>query len=930
MEFGLLGPLRIGVGGHAVAPGPAKHRILLATLLLSAGHPVPMSELVDAVWGSAPPTNPRKTVRIYVARLRTWLEEAAPGLGACIVTCPDGYRIDVGAEQVDVLRFRRRLDDADRAAELSDPDNEAAALADALAEWRGAPLSDVPSELLQQEVVPRLNEERLRALDRRIDIGLRRGRHTELVGELTTLTAQYPMRERLWAQLMTALHGSGRRADALATYQTARRHLADELGVDPGEELQRLHLSILTDRRPTPGGDPVGLPVPRQLPPDVHGFTGRDDEITGLDALLDAGRTGTGTVVVSAIAGTAGVGKTALAVHWARRVADAFPDGQLWVNLRGYHPGQATTPGRALTGFLRVLGVPGEQIPLDLDEQTALYRSLLDGRRMLVVLDNARSSEQVRPLLPGAPGCFVVVTSRNQLTGLIAAEGARSLVVDLLRVDEARRLLAHRLGADRIAAEPSAADEIVRWCARLPLALAIAAARAATRPTFPLETLAAQLRDETTRLDMFASDGPGTDARAVFSWSYQALSPAAARLFRLLGRCPGPDISAAAAASLVASSMPHTASWLAELCGANLLTEHAPGRYSSHDLLRTYANELAHSHDDETERNAGLHRLLDHYLHTGYAAARLLNPHRHPITLDRPQPGVAPENLADYEHALSWFTSEHAVLLAVIEQAATAGFDAHVWQVAWATTDYLYRRGYWHDWLTAQHTALEAAQRLSDESAQAMAHRILGMTHALMGRHADAYPHLRTALALYGRLDDPLGSAQTHLNVAALLSRQDRYTDALHHCRQALDGYVAAGDRTGQAQALNGIGWYHAQLGNHRAALSHCERALALQQELGDRNSEASTWDSLGYAHHRLGGHKQAIDCYERAIDLYEQLGIRYYQAVALAHLGDVLHTIGDVDRARTNWHRALTTLDELDHPEADQVRAKLAATGHV
>jgi tetratricopeptide (TPR) repeat protein len=470
------------------------------------------------------------------------------------------------------------------------------------------------------------------------------------------------------------------------------------------------------------------------------------------------------------------------------------------------------------------------------------------------------------------------------------------------------------------------ADEIINRCARLPLALTIVAAHAAARPTFPLATLAAQLRDETTRLDVLASDGPATDARAVFSWSYQALSPEAARLFRLLGHCLGPDISAAAAASLASSSIPHTRWQMAELCDAHLLTEHSPDRYAFHDLLRTYANELAHIHDDAVERRTALHRLLDHYLHTGYAAARALNPHRQPITIAPAQPGVTPESVADYEQALAWYTAEHSVLLALVEQAAAAGFDNHVWQFAWATTDFLYRRGYWHDWLATQHAALEAAQRLADQSAQAMAHLFLGMAYAQMGRYADADPHLQTALDLYQRLDDPVGEAQTRINLGAHLSRQDRYAEALHHCRRALEIFVATGNRLGQAQTLNAIGWYHAQLGDHDAALSHCQRALALQQELGDRNSEASTWDSLGYVHHRLGNHQEAVTCYRRAIDLYEQLGIRYYQAVALIHLGDANQTAGDLDRTRTVWQQALGILEELDHPEADRVRAKLRA----
>jgi tetratricopeptide (TPR) repeat protein len=378
----------------------------------------------------------------------------------------------------------------------------------------------------------------------------------------------------------------------------------------------------------------------------------------------------------------------------------------------------------------------------------------------------------------------------------------------------------------------------------------------------------------------------------------------------------------------VGSSPADTRSWLAELCDAHLLTEHTPGRYNCHDLLRTYANELAGRHDDNLELRAALRRLLDHYLHTGYAAARLLNPYRPPITIAPSQPGANPDDLADYEQAAAWFATEHAALLAVIEHAAAAGFDAHAWQIAWTTTDFLYRRGSWHDWLAVQRTALEAAQRLSDRSAQATSHLFLGMAYAQMACFADADPHLHTALDLYEQLGDAIAQARTRLNLSAMLSRQNRYTEALHHSLLALKTPGVGDDPKTLAQTLNAIGWYQAKLGDFAAALSHCQRALALQQELGDRNGEASTWDSIGYVHHQLGNHSQAIDCYQRAIDLYAQLGIRYYEAVALMHLGDTHDATGDLDKARTSWQRALATLDELQHPEADQVRAKLRAVG--
>jgi DNA-binding SARP family transcriptional activator/tetratricopeptide (TPR) repeat protein len=907
--------------------GPPKRRVLLAALLLSAGRPVPVADLTDAIWADAPPDHPRRTVQMYVTRLRTLLEDAEPGAGALVVTSADGYLIDVAVEQVDLLRFERRLADADSAAERSDPDAESAALVGALAEWRGEPLSDVPSELLRREAVPRLRWQRIRAIERRIDLDLRRGRHAEMVDELRTLTAQEPLREPLWAQLMRALDGSGRRSDALAAYQTARHHLADEAGLDPGEELQQLHATILAGRPPDAKA-PVGLPVPRQLPPDVRGFTGRAEQLARLDALLTGGRSAEGVVVISAIAGTAGVGKTALAVHWARQVADRFPDGQLWVNLRGYHPGQAVTPGQALTGFLRALGVPGAKIPIDLDEQTARYRSLMENRRMLVVLDNAHSPEQVRPLLPGAPGCLVLVTSRNRLTSLVAAEAAQPLVLDLLPVDEARRLLAVRLGAERVAAEPEATDEIINRCARLPLALAIAAAHAARRPDFPLATLAAQLRDEGSRLDMLGSGDAATDARAVFSWSYQVLSPAAGWLFRLLGLCPGPHISVPAIASLAALSLSDARALLAELSDAHLVNEYVPGRYGLHDLLRAYAAERALAHDDQADRGAALHRLLDHYLHSGAAAARLLDPRRQAVAIAEPQPGVTAEDFTDLEQALAWYAAEHTALLAMIEHAAAAAFSVHTWQLAWVTSDFLNRRGFWYDFRSTQYKALAAAQRLADQHAQAMAHRYIGKATTNLGQYTEATSHLERAIELFRKVDDQIGEGHAYLDLSGVYEDRGRLTEALDHGRQSLERYVAAGHRRGQARALNTLGWFNARLGDYRTALDQCQRALALQQEVDDDIGAATTWDSLGYAHHRLGHHRQAVDCYGHAIDLFERLGIRFELASTLVNLGDTHRAAGDLEAARDAWRRALTVLEELNHPVTDDVRAKLQAIG--
>jgi len=461
-------------------------------MLLHAGCTVPVGQLAEAVWDTEQPHNPRRAVQLHITRLRKML--ASMTGGDVIVTGADGYRVDVRPDQIDLGRFQRRLERAEQAAKREDLDGEARALAEALAQWRGEPLAGIPSELLEREVVPRLREQWLQTVERRVEVELRRGRYAELIGELRVLTAQYPLRESLWALLMRALFGSGRRADALDAYHTVRRRLADELGIEPGEELQTIHGLVLMGRSQSADEGPALLPpVPRQLPLDVSGFVGRAVELASLDELLADHPGSPAALTVGVIAGIAGVGKTTLAVHWARRVADHFPDGQLWVSLRCHDPSTAVSPDRALTSFLRALGVPEAGVPADADDRASLYRSLMDGRRMLIILDDVVSPQQARPLLPGAPGSLVLITSRNQLSGLVAAEAAHPLVLDPLTRDEAHELLVARLGADRISAEPAAAAEIVRHCAGLPLALTIAASSLAANPRRGLPDLATEV-----------------------------------------------------------------------------------------------------------------------------------------------------------------------------------------------------------------------------------------------------------------------------------------------------------------------------------------------------------------------------------------------------------------------------------------------------
>jgi tetratricopeptide (TPR) repeat protein len=436
--------------------------------------------------------------------------------------------------------------------------------------------------------------------------------------------------------------------------------------------------------------------------------------------------------------------------------------------------------------------------------------------------------------------------------------------------------------------------------------------------------MAAQLRDSGGGLDALDGGDSATDIRAVFSWSYRALGPAAARLFRLLGLHAGPDITAAAAASLAGVPPSDVRPALTELTRAQLIVERAPGRFGCHDLLRAYAADRARAEDTGEQRLAAVHRVLDHYLTTAHAAARLLYPHRDPITLATPQPGVTPESLTDHRQALAWFTAEYPVLLTAVDQAGASGLDTHVWQLAWTLRDYLNWQGRWHDWAATQTAAVDAAGRLGDRSAQAQAHRGLARAYTELGRLDDARTHLTGALELSDRTGDHTAAAHTHIDLAEVHTRRGQHREALDHARAALEPLQTAGHRAGQARALNQLGWCHAQLGNHTEALDRCQQALALHQELGNRWGEAGTWDSLGYAHHQAGQHAKALDCYQHALDLYRDLGDHYGEADVLAHRGDTHRAADNPDAAATDWRHALDIIGQSEHPIADQLRSRL------
>jgi tetratricopeptide (TPR) repeat protein/transcriptional regulator with XRE-family HTH domain len=675
-----------------------------------------------------------------------------------------------------------------------------------------------------------------------------------------------------------------------------------------------------------PGDGADSLPdVPRQLPAAVGGFAGRAVQLGALTGLLDQVGGPGGTVVISAIGGIAGVGKTTLAVRWAHQVAGEFRDGQLYVNLRGFGPGgPPVAPATVVRDFLEALGVPADRVPVQADAQAGLYRSMMAGKRMLVVLDNARDSEQVGPLLPGSSGCLTLVTSRAPLAGLVAAEGARLVPVDVLSPAEARELLALRLGAERVASELAAAEEIVQLTARLPLALSIVAARAAAHPGYRLAALATELRDARGRLDALSGGEVSADVRAAFSWSCERLSEAAERMFRLLSVHPGPEVSIAAAASLAGIGRPQARRALAELTAAGLLTEPAAGRYAFHDLVRAYAAELSGSGDTDGDRAAATHRMLDHYLHTARAARLLVNPTVRPLETPPPQPGVCPEEPGDYARAMKWFAAERPVLLSALSAATRSGFDLHAQQLPTALSAYLQRSGQWQEWEVALHAGLAAAQRRGDVTEQGLAHLDIGCALGQLGRYDEAPVHLHDALRLFVRTDDHRGQGRAHIGISVALGGQRHFDQALVHARQALACYRLAGRTNGQAMALNLMGCVLTELGHHDQSLDCCRRGLELCGETGNRELAALTRDTMGLAYHNHGRYARALACYLQAIRECRELGCRWGEAEALMHLGDTHLACGDAREARRAWRVALAILVDLSHPDADEVRVKL------
>ncbi|MEV1069082.1 BTAD domain-containing putative transcriptional regulator [Streptomyces sp. NPDC050263] len=934
-------------------PGPPLRRTLLALLLAGAGSPVPLPEIVEALWADPPPARAVNMVHRHVGELRRLLEPGLPNRaeGGLLLRSAGGYRLLAPPDSVDLLILRQLVGSARESLRRDDPEQAVEAFADALALRRG-PAAGCPAQAPPHPVFRELDREYDAVVREAAGAALGCGRADRVLPALSGSAARHPLDEGLQALLIRALAATGRRARALEVFRATAARLTDELSVDPGPELlaagrraaapepqpggapgAREPDAVPPDRPGTPPAAPAGpvaLPVrPAQLPPAIPVFAGRNAELERLRALLTAPAPAAPApaVVIGVIGGPAGVGKTALAVRLAHEVADRFPDGQLYVNLRGFDPtAPPLSPQAALRGFLDALGIPAARMPDGLDAQAALYRGLLAGRRLLVLLDNARDAAQIRPLLPGAPGCPVLVTSRDRLTGLVSADGAHPLTLDVLTPAEARSALALRIGAARVSAEPRAVREIVSLTARLPLALAMVAARAAAFPAFPLATLAEQLRAAHGGLEAFRDSDPATDVQAVFSWSYEALGVAAARLFRLLGLHPGPELTVHTAAALAGERVARTRALLTELADAHLLAERSPGRYACHDLLRAYATELVHATENAGERRAAVRRLLDHCLHTAHAAALLFDAPTSVITPVAPAepalPSVRPQPLADEAAALAWLTTERPVLLGAVRLAVDHGLDARVWQFAWTLERLHEHCCHWPEYLALQRTALEAARRLEDPDALAQAHRALGRACMMLRLDDEALHHLRASLDESAR--DVNQRAQSHIALWALRTRQGRHAEALDELAPALGLYEASGLRRGQADVLVATAWGQACLGDGRRALPLAHRGLALFQELGIRLAEGYTWDALGHVHGQLGRHERSVTCFQRALALFREVGDLYNEACVRDRLGDARLAAGRPGDALDAWSGARDVFQDFDPVAAAEVQQKI------
>lgn len=924
LEIRLLGPLEVLVDGVPVQLRGGRARALLAVLALAAGEAVPTDVLIARVWGELL-ADSRGNLYTYVRRLRSALGTSA------IATAGGGYRLDVDPDCVDARRFLALLDLADQhradqgqgqdgGGQRQDGGGERQLLDEALGLWRGGPYAE-QSDWLSQCEAPRFTERYLTALERRADLDLAAGRHNDLVAELRELTRQHPLREPLWTRLLLALAKSGRHAEAFEAYEAIRRRLADELGVDPSPELRQIHADLLEGAAPgLPGGargvDRPASVVPQQLPADLAGFTGRADVIKALDGLLEE----SGSPTVLALHGGGGIGKTTLAVHWAHRVKERFPDGQLFVDLRGYGPGSPTAPAEALDGLLRGLGISGAQIPEGVDPRSALLRSTLADRRVLIILDNARDAEQVRPLLPGAGGPAVVVTSRSQLRGLATREGAKRIAVETLSGQESVTLLRDRLSDREV--RNDVLVELAELCGHLPLALAIAAERAGRSKDGALDELFGELRAERDRLDALDSgEDASSNIRSVFSWSYSALDPDTARMFRLIGLHPVNQFSGTAAAALAGSPLPQARKLLDRLVEANLLQAFGDGRYAMHDLVRDYANELVETASPVEEREAAIARLDSWYIHTAERARKALTGAAAAVELGDLEPRVHCPDFSNHQQATAWFAAERVATFALIADSARAGRRRTTSRLSRLIHAFLVSTHGQGESIPLCRLGVAAAGVEGDQVAEAASRNQLGGSLWRLCQFDEAAVQLEIARELYRNVGNRDGECRVLGDLGLVYCDTGRLSEAIEMTEQQHHLALELGMTYYVSHSLNNLAAMYRDAGRLSDAVRAAGQAVDGHRGVGDPANLCQALDTLGTAHLSQGAADDAAACFEEALDLARELGFRWGEAVILHNLGTARLRMARFAEARHSIRAALGIMDEIKADDTGALR---------
>ncbi|MFI6599163.1 BTAD domain-containing putative transcriptional regulator [Nonomuraea sp. NPDC050536] len=917
LTFRLLGPVGVWRDERLLGPATAQQRSVLAALLLDIGKVVSVEQLIQVIWGENPPGSARNAVQGYLSKLRRMLT-ALPQV--TLITSAGGYRLVAAAESVDLYHFR----DLVERARHSEPAAAGPLLAEASLLWRGPALADVSDSLLLRTAGAALEEERIAAVERSAEIALDSGRPEELLTDLSALVAVHPLREKLVRLLMSLLERSGRRADALTLFRDTRRRLIDELGIEPGSELQETHRRILKGERTPLSPAAGGAMLPRQLPADVAHFTGREQAMSALEALVcQMGEDSPNTVVLALVEGIAGVGKTALALRFAHRYAAHFSDGQLYVDLHGFDPVRAPlTPREALGRLVRTMGVEPRRIPAELDELAGLYRSLMAGKRMLVLLDNAATAEQVRPLIPGAPTCLVLVTGRTRLRGLVAHDGARPLSLDPLPLDEALELTRRIIGGERVEGEPEAAAELARLCGGLPLALRIAAANVHAHPGRSIADQAARMAVG-RRLDALVIEGDEQrTVRTAFDLSYSALRPEVAHAFRHLALLPGAGFTAEATAALMGLPVGESERSLRRLAAAGLVEEYVSGRYRMHDLVAVYCAERARS--DQAGHGEARARLFAWYLRTAHAADKPLKLPFLQLPYEQAEPSPDDLRFEDAADALAWLEAERHNLVAAVEHAASHGHRRAAWHLADVLRGFFWLRKYHADWMTVGESGLRAAEAEGDHLARSAMAESLAHLHADLGRHQSAIGFHTMALEINRGNGWRLREANTLCNLGNRHALSGDLGQAITYFTEALTLARVIDWREGEARILGNLGGLCWDCGMLHDALKYCAQSLAALQEFGSQYAHVVPLLNMGCVQLELGDLGGSADAFTRARALCGSAGVHDGEAKCLVNLARVHHRAGHCDQAAETAERALSAIQDV---EAGQARVDVLNT---